>query len=131
MPKKQGGYGGEWGKDEERESRGQTLCLPYWTKLLHLWLLLYFNKISELNGANKSLLISILYMNLNFFRFTKTWGMGTLAIARDNSPGLGRVPPMLRQAMLGEEVTGRTSLKLAAPGEQGRQPEGTAAGTPL
>lgn len=84
-----------------------------------------------MNRANKSLLISILYMNLNFFQFTKTWGMGTVVFARDNSPGLGGVPPMLRQAMLDEEVTGRTSLKLAAPGEQGRQPEGSAAGTPL
>lgn len=56
--------------------------------------------------------------------------MGTV-VGQGRSSRAGRVPCLLRQAMLEEEVTGRgASLKLAAPGEQDRQAEGTAAGTP-
>lgn len=44
--------------------------------------------------------------------------------------GTARVPLLLKQATLEEEVTGcKASLKLAAPGEQDGQAEGTAAGT--
>lgn len=58
--------------------------------------------------------------------------MGT-AVSRGLSSRAGRVPLLLRQSMLeeDEEVTGcGVSLKLAAPGEQDGQAEGTAAGTP-
>lgn len=63
-----------WGGREQRT----RLLLPYWTKLLHLWQLLYFNKICGLSRADTSLLMSIVYMNLNLFQFTNTWGMGTV-----------------------------------------------------
>lgn len=56
--------------------------------------------------------------------------MGTV-VSQGLSPRAGRVPLLLRQATLAEEVTGcGAGLKLAAPGEQDGQAEGTAAGTP-
>lgn len=56
--------------------------------------------------------------------------MGTV-VSQGLSSRAGRVPLLLRQATLEEEVTGcGASLKLAAPGEQDGQAEGTAAGAP-
>lgn len=56
--------------------------------------------------------------------------MGTV-VSQELSSGAGRGPRLHRQATLEEEVTGGgASLKLAAPGEQDGQAEGTAAGTP-
>lgn len=62
-------------KSEER--RRGCLRLPSWTKLLHLWQLFYSNKISGVSRANKSSLISILYMNLTTSQFTKTSTRGS------------------------------------------------------
>lgn len=56
--------------------------------------------------------------------------MGTV-VSQELSSGAGRGPRLHRQATLEEEVTGGgAGLKLAAPGEQDGQAEGTAAGTP-
>lgn len=61
----------------------------------------------------------------------KRWrGIGTV-VSRALSSRAGRVPLLLRQAMLEEKVTHcGASLKLAATGEQDGQVEGIAAGTP-
>ena len=132
------------------ERRGWApICLPYWTKLLHLWQLLLFNKISGVSRADKSLLISILYMNLNLFQFTRTsagapvctegterWReteMGDRSSSRGTIlPGREGASPAIKtgRAGGGGHRPGR-GVKLTAPGEQDGQAEGTAAGTAL
>lgn len=75
-------------------------------------------------------------MNMNFSRGSCEQGGqtrkkdGDCSYSQGLSTRVGRVPLLLRQAMLEEEVTSRGGLKRAAHGEQGRQAEGTAAGTP-